>query len=112
MKKLILLLTLLAAIPVFAAQQTWTNVSVMDGMCLAKLKATPDKHTVKCLLQCAAEGGLGIITEDGAYLKLDDAGKQKLTALLKATDKADHIRVNVTGEQDGDTIKVADISLQ
>lgn len=83
----------------------------MDGMCLAKMKDNPDKHTTSCLLKCS-DGGYGIIAEDGTYLKLDDAGAQRLTSLLKETEKKDHIRVNVKGERNGDTIQVADLSLQ
>lgn len=107
-----LLFLLAATLPLVAAdQQTWKNVSVVDSMCLEKVKADPDKHERKCLVQCGDMGGYGILDADGNYLKLDDAGSAKLLDLLKASDKKDHIRVTVAGEKSGDTIKVSSVSL-
>jgi hypothetical protein len=114
MKKICILCTLLLAfltLPLFAEQQTWKDVSVIDTMCLSKVKADPDKHERKCLLQCGDMGGYGILDADGNYLKFDDAGNEKLTALLKDSDKKDHIRVTIEGEKSGDTIKVSSVSL-
>ena len=105
------LLFLLSALPLFAEQQTWKDVSVIDTMCLSKVKADPDKHERKCLLQCGEMGGYGILDADGNFLKLDDAGNEKLLALLKASDKKDHIRATVEGEKSGDTIKVSSVLL-
>lgn len=108
-------LTLLAmfvviAVPVFAAVETWKNVSMVDTMCLSKVKDNPDKHTATCLVKCQ-KSGFGIITEGGTYLKFDEAGNEKALAALKATDKKDHIRVTVSGEKEGETIKVKSLSL-
>jgi hypothetical protein len=105
------LLFLLAALPLFADTQTWKDVPVVDTMCLSKVKADPDKHERKCLLQCGDMGGFGILDADGNYLKLDDAGNAKLLDLLKASDKKDHIRATVEGEKSGDTIKVSSVTL-
>jgi hypothetical protein len=105
------LLFLLAALPLFADTQTWKDVSVVDSMCLEKVKSNPDKHERKCLLQCGDMGGYGILDADGKYLKLDDDGSAKLLELLKASDKKDHIRVNIEGEKSGDTIKVSSVTL-
>ena len=79
-------------------------------MCAAKVKADPDKHPTKCAIQCQASG-YGILTSDGTFLKFDSAGNDKALAALKATKKADHLRATVTGEKDGDTIKVDSLSL-
>lgn len=114
MKKLCMVFVMLLALttlPLFADQQTWKDVSVVDTMCLSKVKADPDKHERKCLLQCGEMGGYGILDADGNYLKLDDSGNEKLLALLKNSDKKDHIRVTVEGEKSGDTIKVTSVSL-
>ena len=83
------------------------NVPVIDTMCVTKLKAEPDKHTKQC-----AKGGYGLLTPEGAYLTFDPAGNEKTLAALKATKKADHLRATVTGERDGETIKVASISIE
>lgn len=113
MKKVSILCTLMLALltlPVLAEQQTWKEVSVIDTMCLSKVKSDPDKHQMKCLLQCEMSG-YGIIDSDGNYLKFDDVGNEKLLAALKNSDKTDHIRVTVEGEKSGDTIKVTSLSL-
>jgi len=112
MKKAAFSLVVMAlALPLSAAAETWKNVVVVDTMCSAKAKAEPDKHTTKCALACA-QSGFGILTADGAYLKFDEAGNQKVVDALKDTKKVDHLRVTVTGERDGDTIKVKSLSLE
>ena len=93
-----------------AAAETWSNVSLIDTMCSVNAKAKPDAHTKACALQCA-KSGFGIIAPDGSYLKFDDSGNAKVLAALKATKKADHVRVSVTGERQGDTIKVSNIRI-
>jgi hypothetical protein len=98
----------LLSLPALAGAETWKGVSVVDTLCLSKVKAKPDAHTTQCALQCA-KGGYGLLTADGAYLKFDAAGNEKTVAALKATQKADHLRATVEGERDGDTVKVASI---
>jgi hypothetical protein len=106
---LILLLAAIAA-PALAADQTWTHVPVIDTLCLTKFKANPDDHPRECALQCV-KGGYGLITEEGAYLKFDEAGNRLVLAALKASTKKDHLRATVTGERDGETIKVRSVRL-
>jgi hypothetical protein len=93
-----------------AAAETWKDVPVVDTMCVSKVKSDPDKHTTDCALKCAG-GGYGLLTADGTYLKFDAAGNEKTVAALKATKKTDHLRATVVGERDGDTIKVASVSI-
>lgn len=100
----------LASLPLVAAAEAWKGVSVIDTLCLSKVKTDPDKHPVTCALQCA-KGGYGLLTTDGAYLKFDAAGNEKTVAALKATKKTDHIRATVVGERDGETIKVTSITM-
>jgi hypothetical protein len=90
--------------------ETWKNVSLIDSMCVDKAKANPDKHTVKCALNCE-DGGYGILTSEGKYLKFDDAGNKKAMAALQATKKTDHIRATVEGTMSGDEIKVSSLTL-
>jgi len=101
---------LVLALPLFAGPETWKNVPLVDTKCEPKVKADPDKHPTSCALMCAASG-YGILTADGTYLKLDSAGNQKAVAALKNTKKTDHLRVTVTGERDGDRIKVQSLTL-
>jgi len=95
---------------VAAEETTWTNVSVVDTMCVAKVKANPDAHKRSCALQCS-KSGYGLITQDGTYLKFDEAGNEKTVAALKATKKEDHLRATVKGTREADTVKVDSITI-
>jgi hypothetical protein len=90
--------------------ETWKNVSLLDSQCVDKAKANPDKHTVKCALNCE-DGGYGILTADGKFLKFDEAGNKKALAALQATTKTDHVRATVEGTIAGDEIKVTSLAL-
>ncbi|HEV8383446.1 MAG TPA: hypothetical protein VGQ11_01145 [Candidatus Acidoferrales bacterium] len=107
---LVVALGMALALPAVAKEQSWNNVALIDTMCLNKVKADPDKHPKSCLLQCAGSG-FGILTADGQYLKLDDEGNKKAATALKESKKTDHIRATVTGDLDGDTIKVKTLTL-
>ncbi len=97
-------------IPTAALAAEWQNVSMVDSMCLPKVKADPDKHPVSCALKCADSGYL-IQTAAGTWVKLDGAGNKAAIAALKGTSRKDHVRVNVTGEQKGDVIAVSALKL-
>ncbi len=111
MKLRIAVLTLAAAAFAGAlAAETFKDVSLIDSQCVDKAKANPDKHTVKCALNCV-DGGYGILTPDGKYLKFDDAGNKKALAALHATKKTDHLRATVEGTVAGDELKVSSLKL-
>lgn len=111
MRKLVLLVASgLFALPAFAATETLKDVPVVDAKCAAKVAAAPDSHTRACALQCA-DAGFVVITADKKVLKLDEAGSARIKEALKASDKKDHLRANVTGDVEGDTIKVQSIEL-
>ncbi len=95
---------------VAAEETTWSNVPVVDTMCIGKVKANPDAHKRSCALQCS-KSGYGLITQDGTYLKFDTAGNEKTVAALKASKKEDHLRATVKGTREGETIKVDSITL-
>lgn len=111
MKKTLLAVFVLGLGAGVASAEEWKGVSVIDTNCLDKVKADPDKHPRSCALQCA-KGGYGLLTSDGKYLKFDAAGNEKTVAALKESKKADHLRANVTGEREGDSVKVSAITLQ
>jgi hypothetical protein len=100
----------LCALPAWAATETFSGVSVIDTNCSKKAAADPDAHTRECALKCQASG-YGIITKDHKYLKFDAAGNSKITEALKASDKKDHLRVDVTGDVNGDALQVTSIKL-
>jgi len=82
-----------------AAAETFKDVPVVDSNCSKKVADAPDNHTRECALKCEASG-YGIITDDKKFLKFDSAGNKK-----------DHLRVNVSGDVQGDTLKVTSITL-
>jgi hypothetical protein len=90
--------------------ESYDNVPVVDVNCSRKAAADPDSHTRDCALKCAGSG-FGIVTRDQHFLKFDAAGNAKVAEALKASTKKDHLRVNVTGDVQGDTLKVASVTL-
>lgn len=102
-------LTLLA-LPGAVAAETWTKVALVDGMCAKKAKDVPDAHTRDCAIKCAS-GGYGIFTAEGRYLKFDEHGSEQALAALKASDRKDHLRVDVKGTLEGDRIAVDSVAL-
>lgn len=69
-------------------------------------------HTRQCALMPACQkSGYGVYTYDNKFLVFDDAGNRRALALLKETKKEDDLRVEVTGEIQGDKIKVVTIKL-
>jgi hypothetical protein len=112
MRKAVSLLVLLglAAMPALAAVESYKDVPVVDANCSKKVAANPDSHTRACALKCAASG-YGIITKDKQFLKFDAEGNSKISEALKTSDKKDHLRVDVSGDVQGDTLKVNSIKL-
>ena len=100
----------LCASPALAFAESYQNAPLMDVNCSRKAAANPDAHTRDCALQCAGSG-FGIVTKDQHFLKFDAAGNAKIVEALKASSKKDHLRVNVNGDVQGDTLKVASVTL-
>jgi hypothetical protein len=100
----------LLLLPGIATAETFKDVPVVDSSCSKKVRDTPDNHTRECALKCEASG-YGIITSDKKFLKLDSTGNKEIVAALKASSKKDHLRVDVTGDVQGDTLKVTSIKL-
>ena len=69
-------------------------------------------HTRQCALMPACQkSGYGVFTYDNKFLTFDAAGNQKALAALKAAKKEDNLKVEVTGEIQGGTIKVVSLKL-
>lgn len=106
-----LLLSLcVVATPALAQSKTFNDVSIIDVACSKKMAADADAHTRDCALMCQ-KSGFAIVTADKQILKLDANGNAKIAEALKASDKPDHLRVNVSGDVEGDTLKVSSIKL-
>jgi hypothetical protein len=70
-------------------------------------------HKRQCLLMLSCQrSGYGVVTYDSnQYLTFDAAGNQKALTLIHASKKDDDMRIEVTGEIHGDTIKVSTLKL-
>ena len=112
MKRIALFVMLIGmcASPALVFAESYQNVPLLDSNCSRKAAADPDAHTRDCGLQCAASG-FGIVTKDQRFVKFDAAGNKEITEELKASHKKDHLRVNVSGDLQGDTLKVTSITL-
>lgn len=90
---------------------------LLDRMCSVKIVAANDQkaaqnHTRDCaLMEDCVKAGYGVFTADGKFITFDAAGNQKAQQVLKASKKKDNIRVQVTGEQSGDSIAVAAVKI-
>lgn len=100
----------LTAMPALAGVETYTNVPVVDVNCSAKVAADPDTHTRDCALKCE-KSGFGVVVNSKDFVKFDAEGNKKIAEALKASDKKDHLRVDVTGDRQGNTLKVTAVKL-
>jgi hypothetical protein len=55
--------------------------------------------------------GYGVVTDDQKFYRFDDAGNKKALELLKNIPDRDNLKVIISGDIDGDTIKVGRMSL-
>lgn len=105
-----LLISGLLIMPGVAGAATFKDVPVVDVNCSSKVASAPDTHTRDCALKCAASG-YGIVTSDQKFIKFDANGNKMILSELKASDKKDHLRVNVSGDVQGDTMTVKSVKL-
>ena len=90
---------------------------LMDKMCSMKAVKEGQKaaamHTRQCTLMPDCEkSGYGVFTADNRCLLFDAVGNEQAAAALKSFQKKDNLKVKVSGEVTGDTIKVASLTLQ
>lgn len=88
---------------------------LIDKACSASAVKGGEKvalaHTRDCALMPACiKSGYGIYT-NGKFIPFDAAGNKQALAALKASNKADNLRVTVTGEQSGNLLKVQSLKL-
>ena len=99
---------------------------LMDRMCSPKAElrivppgrleggmVTAEAHTRECALMPECQkSGYGVVTQEGKFLKFDESGNRKAVEAIKASKKLDDLEVDVTGEVQGDTIKVESLKLR
>jgi hypothetical protein len=123
--RLFLCLPALIAASVAVASAAQVQGILIDQMCSSKAEVrivsgprleggmiVAEAHTRECALMPACQkSGYGIFTYDNKFLKFDEAGSRKALAAIKASKKEDDLKVEVTGEIQGDTMKVASLKL-
>ena len=109
----------LSALTLFAglASAATVNGILMDKMCSAKAvsggQSVAAAHDTKCaLMPPCQQSGYGVLTADNKFIAFDSAGNDKALVALKATKKTDDLKVRVTGDVTGDTIKVSSLKLE
>jgi hypothetical protein len=90
---------------------------LIDKMCSMKAVKDGQKaatmHTRQCAMMPDCEkSGYGVFTADNKFLVFDAAGNEQAAAALKSSKKKDNLKVKVSGEVTGGTIKVASLTLQ
>ena len=112
----------------FGAQAAQVSGVLVDKNCSGKMElrivspsnsmvggyVSAQAHDKDCLMMSECQkNGYGVYTQDNKYLTFDDAGNKQAVALLKgAAGKLVNFEVEVTGDVQGDTIKVKTIRLR
>jgi uncharacterized protein YuzE len=106
MKSLLFVLCVMLATPLSAAE--WTGY-LMDTMCAASRLDKAASHTTECMKSCK-QSGFGLVTKDGKYIKFNEAGNIKALNALELTGKQDELLVKVTGDMNGNVIRVESVA--
>src|SRR5215471_12709617 len=90
---------------------------LMDKMCSMKAvkggQSAATAHDRECaLMPPCQKSGFGVFTSDNRFLTFDEAGNAQALKALQASNKKDDLKVTITGDIQGDTIKVASLKLQ
>lgn len=86
---------------------------LIDVQCSAKAKQGEEalkSHAKDCLIQCK-DSGLGVVDADGKLWRLDDDGAGMAEKIIGLSSRSDNLKVSVTGDASGDTIKVRAVQL-
>lgn len=90
---------------------------IIDWKCAQRMVRDGQAKTFKNDRSCSLmrEGfqrpEYGLITDSKDTYRLDDPGNQRILQLLQNTPDKDNLKVVVTGDIDGDSIKVSNISM-
>ncbi len=98
-----------------AAAEDFQGV-LTDWKCTEKMVKNGREKTLKNDHSCSlrknsARASYGLITDSKKYYRLDAAGVKQAKELLNNTHDKNNLRVLARGELDGDTIKVATMTI-
>ena len=71
------------------------------------------KHQKSCLqMKPCAQSGYGVMTDDLKYYTFNKTGNAQAAKLIAGLKKNDDIKITVTGDVEGQTVKVTKLTLQ
>ena len=89
------------------------EVRLVPGPRLEGGMIVAEAHTREDALKPESQkGGYGVFTWDNKFYPFDEAGNRMALEAIKASKKLDDLEVEVTGEIQGDKIKVTSLKLQ
>jgi hypothetical protein len=105
---------ILSLLPVSAPAADLQGV-IADWNCVKPMIKDGREKVLKQNHNCSlmtnySRAGYGLITGDKKFYRLDDSGRAWALKLLKDTPDKDNLKVVVTGDIDGDTIHVKNMS--
>jgi hypothetical protein len=110
MRKILSLIALVFALAGASQAAEWTG-HLMDSMCAPTMRDKAASHTAECMKGCR-DSGYGLVTQDGKYIKFNEAGNTKAVAELERSGKQENLLVKVAGELKGGVIQVESITMQ
>ena len=89
---------------------------VVDWKCAKQMVQNGREKTFKDNRRCSLmknyrRPAYGLLTDDKKFYRLDDPGNQHILQLLRNTPDKDNLKVVVTGDIDGETIRVTNITM-
>lgn len=89
---------------------------VVDWNCVKPMVRNGIEKTLKQNRHCSMmkkydRAAYGLITDDKKFYRLDDPGNAKIKQLLKNTPDKDNLKVVVSGDITGGSVKINNISL-
>jgi hypothetical protein len=125
MSRILTIASLLAGLGAAACAEQVQGV-LLDKQCSSKAEVrmvpgprleggmiVAESHTRECALMPECQkSGYGVFTYDNKFLAFDENGNRLALAAIKASKKIDDLQVEVTGQVNGNIIKVASLKLQ
>lgn len=89
---------------------------IVDWKCAPQIVRDGREQTLRNNQSCRlmkdySRSNYGLITDDKKLYRLDDPGNRRILELLRNTPDKDNLKVVVTGEIDGNAVKVANITM-
>ena len=116
MKTVLALLVIAISPGLLSAEKVTLTGYLIDRECAPGIieqgEEASAKHDRSCaLMDLCTQSGFGVLISDGKFVTFDDPGNEKAIAAIENASKDNDYQVTVTGEQQGDEIKVESLKL-